>query len=188
MTSDSERVSRLASVLKAESFRYGSPKADRGLLVPPIWLFELGPFESWTELRTWELCFGKASRCLVDPDDLTTTACAEAIVARRLGAAGFEAGWLNTYRNAGPAHWTPRMDAAVARDLVATRLPALAARIGQKGTPDVFGSDGEAFVFVEVKRHPDQLNKDQVGWIETALGDGLDHSQMLLATWTGIQR
>ena len=174
MRSETGWVTRLAAALTAESVRYESPEADAGLLVRPLWLLELGPFESWTGEQTWDLCFEQGTRCLTDPEGPTSTTCAEIIVARRLVADGFEAGWLNTYRNAGPADSTPRMDAAVARDRTATSLPAVAAQVGQKGTPDVFGSNSRAFVFVEVKRHPDVLNEDQ--------------ALMLAATWTGVER
>lgn len=187
MDAEAREVQRIAGLLGAASATLTRPKAKGGVVVPELWVLELGGFASWPGEQTWELCFGKDSRCLVDPDQPTTTTCAEVIVARRLAAAGFDAGWLNTYRSApAPVHWTPRIAHTDARDLLAGVCPAVAATVGAAGTPDVLALGSDGVVFVEVKRHPDRLSPQQVAWITFALASGVDRASMLVAHWTGL--
>jgi hypothetical protein len=181
----SEDVRGVARALRAESVRFERPAARGGVVAPLLWVLELGSFEAWPGAQTWDLCFGKASRCLIDPDDPTTTVCAELIVARRLIAAGFDAGWLNTYGSRAPLHWTPQMQAAVACARTLQGHAAVATIVGAGGTPDVFGSRAGEIVFVEVKRHPDRLKAEQVTWFETALASGFPTSGLFVANWTG---
>jgi hypothetical protein len=131
------------------------------------------------------LCFGKGTRCLVDPDDSGTTACAEVIVARTLVRAGYEAGWLNTHGSRVPTPWTPRIDWAIARQMALAIHPELRPLIGAGGTPDVFASDGDGVLFVELKRHPDRLSAEQAAWLEDALASGVPADSLLVANWTG---
>lgn len=176
----------VARAVGAVSVRFKRPSARAGLVAPQLWVLELGAFESWSGAQTWELCFGKDSRCLIDPDDSTTTTCAEVIVARRLVAAGYDAGWLNTYGSRAPSHWTPRIDARQARDLTLRARPQLSALIGSGGTPDVFGSRAGEFLCVEIKRYPDRLKAEQVAWFVDALALGVPASSLFVANWTGL--
>jgi hypothetical protein len=174
----------IAAALRAESIRFDRPKADRGVVTPELWIVELGSFSSRPGRQDRDLCIGKGSACLVDPDDPTSTVCAEVVVARRLAGAGYDAGWLNTYKNPPPAHWTPRFDPAVARDRTLAIHPALRALIGAIGTPDVFGSRPDHVVFVEVKRRPDQFSAEQAAWFEDALASGVTSDALFVANWT----
>ena len=105
-------VTTIAAHLRAKAIRFERPKVKGSGTAPPLWILDLGGFRSWPGARTWDLCFGKDAACLEDPEDVTQTICAEAIVARRLERAGYAAGWLSAYRapprRTGPRGWPSR--------------------------------------------------------------------------------
>lgn len=177
-------VTTIATHLGATSIRFERPKVKAGGIAPPLWILDLGVFRSWSGHRTWDLCFGKDQACLEDPEDVTQTICAEAIVARRLDRAGYAAGWLSAYRAPPPANWTPRMAFSSAQDVIRPAFPTIAASIGLGGTPDVFAHRGSSdLLFIEVKRDPDRLKVEQAAWFEAALAAGVPAARLLVAEW-----
>jgi hypothetical protein len=179
--SELAQVQPIAAALNARSLAFRVPSGARAS--PQLWVADLGEFRSWAGERTWANCFGKGAACISDPDDEGVTSCIEVVVGRRLRAAGYEAGWLNTYGSAPPPHWIPRTDHSLARTLVEPRLPELAQSIGVRGTPDVVGVTDNDVVFVECKRHPDRLGEAQIAWFEAAFAAGLPRTRMVVAEW-----
>jgi hypothetical protein len=173
----------VAEALRATLVSFDRPRAAAGVNPPRLWIAELGSFEAWAGPRGWELCFGKGSRCLVDPEHPGATTCAEIIVARRLAAAGYRAGWLNTYGSRAPAHWRPRFDPVDYQD--AAIPPGIS--LHTAGAPDVFGFHDDRLAFIEVKRHPDRLSLEQARWFDNAIACGVPSSSLVVATWTGLR-
>lgn len=119
-------------------------------------------------------CFGKRSSCLRDDDGRMS--CAEVEIVKRLRAAGWTGGWVNTYGGDPPLRWLDCMTtpAAIGKGLP-PRREALAKwlRVAgvAAGSPDIFVVRGNDLLAIECKRRgapgawSDSVRATQTAWV-----------------------
>jgi hypothetical protein len=106
---------------------------------------------------------------------------AEIEIAKRLRAAGWQAGWLDAFGRA-PETWKPWIintddlpEATRARfvaihDMIAEQN----GRPGSSGRPDIVAWQGDRTAFIELKGPRDRLSKEQARWGAAALAQDPD--------------
>jgi hypothetical protein len=132
----------------------------------------------------WSITYGKTQ---IACDDGTWTV-AEIELVRRLRAAGWCAGWVDTFGTA-PQVWTewlvsPPSLPVPLRDSYETITKAAGSTGG--GKPDILAWQGEALadaVFVEYKGPSDRVRPGQDAWFRAALLHGMSRDQFAVATW-----
>jgi hypothetical protein len=170
------------------------PELRRMKRLPALEVYhvDLGGFRSAPEpfQGTQTLCYGKFSKCLDDCNGSTT--CQEVNVAKRLTAAGWEAGWWNTYSATAPANWRIwEIDKGGFRKILRDRLSDVAPVFNWSGgVPDVIAwrIDGADFRMVAVEckcisRPRDVVKLDQERWMAAAPKAGLPLSSLVIAEW-----
>jgi hypothetical protein len=154
------------------------------------WHYSIEPLTRWPVPRdaTFEETFGKGSSLCVGPYDGAW--CLEAELVRRLGDAGWNAGWLNPWwirnrRRRFPEGWVELMwlldDAKLSLPRRLHRLEAVLTPesvLDHGGAPDIIaaGPDGERWVLLEGKAtgaSADRIKCSQVEWLQQARRLGL---------------
>jgi hypothetical protein len=112
---------------------------------------------------------------------------AEIAILKTFEDAGWEGGWIDTYRNKVwsdfPDRTTPSTLSGEAVELY-ERLKA-ANGGSRSGFWDVFVWKGDEVVFAEAKRaNDDQINSNQEKWLEAALSTGLQLKSFLIVEWS----
>src|SRR5439155_3488141 len=149
-------------------------------------------FERWSQrpgapTLPWSDTYGKTQ--IVGEGGARSVA--EVELVRRLRAAGWSAGWVDTFGSA-PAAWASWI---VTPDALPPPLRAAyvgiraAATSSASGRPDVVGWRGDALpdvVFVEYKGPNDDVRSGQESWFRTAREAGLSQDQLAVARWREV--
>ena len=113
---------------------------------------------------------------------------AEIELVRRFRAAGWSAGWIDTFGSA-PSRWSSWLvDPGELPTLLRRSFNAITddASVTGGGMPDVIGWRGDTLsdaVFVEYKGPSDRIRPGQDAWLEAALRKGMSPDQFLVAKW-----
>jgi hypothetical protein len=142
-----------------------------------------GSFQPWSGpfLGMAEDCNKRGGRVIGSEGELS---CAEVEITKRLRAAGWSGGWLNSFA-CGRRRWADYMVSESdlptdAGDLIAGIRSSLGRR---GGVPDVIAWRSSTIAFVESKGPTDSTQK-QREWLDAAFARGLDRDRFALFKWS----